>query len=290
VTRIKKLSILGVGLLGGSVGLAARSRLSGCRVAGYGHRAATLQTALQIGAIDEAYASPSDAVRGADLIVLCTPVSLLADLVRQIGPSLRDGAIVTDVGSTKRSIVEAAEQSLPKTVHFVGSHPMAGSEKRGVEFARTDLFDKALCILTPTARTNPTALAEVDAFWQALGMHTLSITPDEHDRLLATISHLPHALAAALIAMQDDAAMPLAGKGFLDATRIAGGDGALWRDILQDNRDSMRSALARLRKELDHLDTLLDPNRSEELAAWLNAAAARREALLRQKLQEVTPD
>lgn len=290
MTRIKKLSILGVGLLGGSVGLAARSRLSGCRVAGYGHRASTLQTALEIGAIDEAYESPSDAVRGADLVVLCTPVSILGDLVRQIGPSLRDGAIVTDVGSTKRSVVHAAEQSLPKAVHFVGSHPMAGSEKRGVEFARTDLFEKALCILTPTKQTDHSALAEVDAFWHALGMHTLTIAPDEHDRLLATVSHLPHAVAAAMIALQDAAALPLAGKGFLDSTRIAGGDGALWRDILQDNRDSMKSALARLRKELDHLEALLEPDRGEELASWLNAAAARREALLRQKLQEVTPD
>src|SRR6185437_16261614 len=117
----------------------------------------------------------------------------------------------------------------------VGSHPMAGSEKRGVEYARTDLFENATCILTPTPQTDAGALAAIERFWQSIGMRTVKLSPEDHDRHLADISHLPHAIAAALIAMQTDAALPLAGKGFLDATRIAGGDGALWRDILHDN-------------------------------------------------------
>ena len=285
-----RVSILGVGLLGGSIGLAVRSRLSSCKVAGYGHRRATLDKALEVGAIDEAYDSAAAAVRGADLVVLCTPVGSLEDMLQQIAGTLRPGTIVTDVGSTKRSVVRAAEGLLPKGVHFIGSHPMAGSEKRGVEYARTDLFENATCILTPTPQSDPAALAAVEDFWRRLGMSTTHRSPEEHDRQLADVSHLPHAVAAALVAMQDDAALPLAGKGFLDATRIAGGDGALWRDILHDNADHMRVSLSRLQRELARLVELLDPTNGKELEAWLNAAAARRDALLQLKLREVTPD
>lgn len=285
-----RVSILGVGLLGGSIGLAVKAKLTSCRVVGYGHRAATLEKAVEVGAIDEPATSPQAAVAGADLVILCTPVSLLGTLLEQIGPSLKPGAIVTDVGSTKRSVVAAGERGLPRGCHFVGSHPMAGSEKRGVEWARADLFDNATCILTPTSRTDETAVGRVDGFWRTLGMRTVRLSPDDHDRYLADVSHLPHALAAALITMQADAALPLCGKGFLDATRIAGGDGALWRDILHDNRDNMCGAIGRLREELTRLEGLLDENRGDELEAWLNAAAARRAALLQSKLREVTPD
>jgi prephenate dehydrogenase len=286
VERIKNLAILGVGLLGGSIGLAVRSKLSDCRIVGYGHRKETLAKALEIGAIDEAFESPGEAVRGADLVILCTPVGILGKMIAAIEPQLKPDAIVTDVGSTKRSVVAAGG----RLKRFVGSHPMAGSEKRGVEFARTDLFDQALCILTPTDTTDTAALAQVEAFWQALGMRVTQLSPDQHDRLLADVSHLPHAIAAALVAMQEDQALPLAGKGFLDATRIAGGDGALWRDILQDNRDSLKAALARLRGELEKLEAMLDPTHAKELADWLDQAAHRREALLQEKLREVTPD
>jgi cyclohexadieny/prephenate dehydrogenase len=203
---------------------------------------------------------------------------------------LKPGAIVTDVGSTKRSVVKIAEDKLPAGVHFVGSHPMAGSEKRGVEFARADLFANALCILTPTTKTNPEALAAVNAFWQALGMRTTQLSPQEHDQLLAEVSHLPHALAAALVTLQSDRALTLAGKGFLDATRIAGGDGALWRDILMDNRDNVLSCIGALKANLGELEGLLKGEGRDELAAWLDRAAARRAKLLEQKLREINPD
>jgi prephenate dehydrogenase len=286
----QRVSILGVGLLGGSIGLAARARLNGCRVIGYGHRRSTLDRALEVGAIDEASDSTLDAVHQADLVILCTPVGLLAEMLRQIGPALKPGAIVTDVGSTKRSVIQAADRWLPAAVHFVGSHPMAGSEKRGVEYARADLFENAMCLLTPSPKTDPAALAAVRDFWQSLGMHTTDLSPEQHDQLLADVSHLPHALAAALVTMQPDAAMPLVGKGFLDATRIASGDGALWRDILHDNADNLRASLTRLQEQLTHLQHLLQPAQAAALEQWLNQAAARRDALLQQKLREMTPD
>jgi len=283
----KRLSILGVGLLGGSIGLACRAAAGDCKIVGYGHRAASLEAALSFGVIDEAHEDPLAAVRGADLVVLCTPVGMFDKLLRRIAGALEAGAVVTDVGSTKRSVVKMAHHILPTSVRFVGSHPMAGSERRGVEFARADLFQNATCLTTPIAQTDAEALELVEGFWKKLGMRIVRLSPQEHDRQLADISHLPHALAAALVMMQDDIAMPLAGKGFLDTTRIAGGDGVLWRDIFHDNRDNVRSSLKRLRRQLDHFLALLERGKSEELAAFLNAAASRREQLLRKKLPEV---
>src|SRR5438876_5521108 len=176
------------------------------------------------------------------------------EMLGGISGFLKAGAVVTDVGSTKASIVESAGKLLTNNVAFVGSHPMAGSEKRGVEFARADLFQNALCILTPTDQTPAPALEGVEEFWKKLGMRTCRMTPTDHDRALAEVSHLPHALAAALVTMQSPEAMALAGKGFLDTTRIAGGDGGLWRDIFLDNASNMRSALAKLRGQLDALE------------------------------------
>ena len=286
----RRLSIIGVGLLGGSIGLAVKSAAMPCRVVGYGHRRSTLDKALASGAIDEAADGLAEAVKGADFVILCTPVGSFRQNLKDIAPALAEGAVVTDVGSTKRSVVRAAAELLPKHAKFVGSHPMAGSEKRGVDFARADLFAGARCILTPDASTDRDALASVESFWQALGMTTTRLSPDEHDRLVCDISHLPHALAASLVSMQDDAALPLAGKGFLDATRIAGGDGALWRDIFLDNRDHLATSVNHFRAALDELLALLDPARADELAKWLDAASTRRAALLAQKLKEMNPD
>jgi prephenate dehydrogenase len=282
-----RMSILGVGLLGGSIGLAAKAAAMPCRVVGYGHRLSTLQRALEVGAIDESAPSAAAAVAGADLIVLCTPVGLFEPILREIASSVAPGAILTDVGSTKRSVVQLAESTLPHTAQFVGSHPMAGSEKRGIEYARTDLFQGATCILTPTNRTDPTALESIDAFWRRLGMRTQRMTPEEHDERICDVSHLPHAVAAALIAMQSDEALPLAGKGFLDTTRIAGGDGALWRDIFHDNRDNVAKSIHSLSAQLKQLIDLLDPAKADELAQWLDQAAERRARLLAEKLKEL---
>ena len=286
----KRLTILGVGLLGGSIGLAVKAANLDCRIVGYGHRRLTLDTALNLGIIDEAFDSPAESVADSDWIILATPVGTFQSLLEQIAPALKANTIVTDVGSTKRSIVRLAESLLPDHAHFIGSHPMAGSEKRGIEFARADLFKNARCILTPTPASNPHAVEFVDEFWRLLGMHTARMSPDNHDRLVCDISHLPHALAAALVAMQSEDALNLAGAGFLDTTRIAGGDGALWRDILVDNRDNLTASLSRLRAQLDHLESMLSPDQSERLRTWLDAAADRRAQLLAAKLRELHPE
>lgn len=288
--QLHRMSIIGVGLLGGSIGLAVKSILSDCEIIGYGHRQQTLERACEIGAIDRGTVDLAEAVARADLIILCTPVGRFTEILRQMSQALKAGAIVTDVGSTKASVVEAASKILPNTVEFVGSHPIAGSEKRGIDFARADLFQNALCILTPTPQTNPAALSAVETFWQTLGMRTCRMTPADHDRALAEVSHLPHALAAALVAMQSDEAMQLAGKGFLDTTRIASGDGGLWRDIFVDNAANMRLAIGKIRAMLNQFERLLEPDKAEDLRRWLDEASAKREALLTEKLREVTPD
>jgi prephenate dehydrogenase len=232
-----------------------------------------------MGAVDEIYDAPAEAVRDTDLVILCTPVSVLPQMLDAIGPALKPGAVVTDVGSTKATVVSAASKLLPKTAHFIGSHPMAGSEKRGVEFARADLTQGALCIVTPDVASDAEALETVESFWRLIGMRTTRIGPAEHDRRLADVSHLPHAVAAALVAMQDPRSFELSGKGFADATRIAGGDGGLWRDILIDNRENVLSSLDRLREQLDALATRLRDDDAEGLKSWLDAVAAKRASL-----------
>jgi prephenate dehydrogenase len=286
----RRLSILGVGLLGGSIGLALRSVASDCEIVGYGHRKETLEIAVQVGAIDRFSTDPAQAVQGSELVILCTPVGVFEQNLRDIANSLEPGAIITDVGSTKRSVVELAEKLLPGHARFVGSHPMAGSEKRGVEFARTDLFQNALCIVTPSGRTDQRALEQVEGFWRLLGMRIARLSPVEHDQALAEVSHLPHVVAAALVGMQAEAGLKLSGKGFLDTTRIAGGDGGLWRDILLDNRDNLIAAIGKLRQEFDGLETMLRKGDGEAIKSWLNARATRREELLQRKLRELNAD
>jgi prephenate dehydrogenase len=286
----RQLTILGVGLLGGSIGLAIRAAAPNCRIIGSGHRRQSLDRALEMGAIDQAEIDPAKSVAGSDLVVLCTPVGLFEEILTAIAPALARGATITDVGSTKRSVVRLAASRLPAHTDFIASHPIAGSEKRGVEFARADLFRNQLCIITPTAATKPAALERVEKFWQLLGMRTTRLSPEDHDRLLADVSHLPHLLAAALVAMQADAGLDLCGKGFLDTTRIAGGDGALWRDIFLDNADNLKAGLRRLTNELTSVEKMLDAKSADALRDWLNAAAERRDNLLAKKLREINPD
>ena len=286
----KNITIIGVGLLGGSIGLGLRANSCNSRITGYGHRRQSLERAVEFNAIDRYSLDLADAVQDADLVILCTPVGLFAPILQELAPLLKPGVIITDVGSTKRSVVRLAAELIPDNVHFVGSHPMAGSEKRGVEYARADLFHGAMCILTPTAATDPKSLSLVEAFWHSLQMRLIRLSPEEHDAAVADISHLPHVLAAALLSMQAQSALPLSGKGFLDATRIASGDAALWRDIILDNRDNLKAGLDRLQKELASFRKLLSPAKAESLALWLQSAAQRRDQLLQRKLREMNPD
>ncbi|MBC7784360.1 MAG: prephenate dehydrogenase [Burkholderiales bacterium] len=276
---INRLTIIGLGLLGGSIGLAVKKHLSHCQVTGCAHRDGSLKAAKETGAIRDWTLDPAIAVREADLVILCTPVSRIPQWIERIAPHLKPGAIVTDVGSTKTAIVEAGERLIRSPAHFVGSHPMAGSEQKGVAVARADLFADAACIVTHTTQTDPIAADAVEAFWQTLGCRIVRHTPVDHDRLVALVSHLPHAVASALVAVQETASLDLHGRGFLDSTRIAAGDPELWRDIFIENRGNLVSSIDLLTRELFQLSSLLKMNDARAIQEWLAKHALRRSKL-----------
>ena len=270
------VTIIGVGLLGGSAGLAIKAHDPRIRIAGVGRRPESLQAALDAGAIDTAHLTCQEPVAESDLVILATPVGSFERHMRAIAPVLRPGAVVTDVGSTKGRVVAVAARVFGPSGPFVGSHPMAGSEQKGVPFARADLFHGATCILTPTPTTPPALVARVEAFWQLLGMHTVRMAPATHDRSVARVSHLPHALAALLMLLPNDADLAVAASGFRDATRLAGGDPEMWRDIFTTNRPAVRAALKAFARSLDQFSDLLAANDAPALERFLTRAKTRR--------------
>lgn len=286
-----QVSIVGVGLLGGSIGLALRAAGCSARRVGIGHRATSLQKAIECDAVDAVTQDVVEGVSGARLVILCTPIGQMEPLLDRMAPALAPGTYVTDVASTKMQIVQMAERILPHHVRFVGSHPMAGSEKTGVDFARADLFQLATCILTPTARSKPATVRWMRRFWEALGCRTVVASPDTHDRMLAYVSHLPHAAAAALVGLAvRESAIDLAGPGFADTTRIASGNPAMWTDIFRTNRPWMLEAIDRLIAELTSLRQKLDRDEARAVVEWLTAGQkARDEWISRRYRKKVLP-
>jgi prephenate dehydrogenase len=247
---IKTLAIIGVGLIGGSIGLAAKRRGVAERVLGVGRRQTSLQEALACGALDEGSLDLAATVRQAEIAVFCTPVDRIAEQILASAPGCAPGTLLTDAGSTKAGIVRSIEGRLPEGVAFVGSHPLAGSEKRGPEHADAELFQDRLTIVTPTAATLPSALEQTVGFWQALGSRVHIMDPEEHDQALAMTSHLPHLLAAALAGILTPDLQPFTAGGFRDTTRVAAGDPALWTAIFAENRLAVLNALERLEDQL----------------------------------------
>jgi len=245
--RIGGLAIVGVGLIGGSVGLAARRRGVAGRVVGADARPEALRRALALGALDEARPSSSSAAAdGADLVVVCTPVDVIAGQVLEAAAACRPGAVLTDAGSAKAAVLRALEGRLPAGVAFVGGHPLAGSDKQGPEHAGPHLFEGRVVVLTPTPDTDDKALSLVASFWEALGARVRRMAPDEHDRALALTSHLPHLAAAALAGVLPAEWADLTATGFRDATRLAAGGPELWSAILHANAAETLAALDRL--------------------------------------------
>ncbi|HLP75392.1 MAG TPA: prephenate dehydrogenase/arogenate dehydrogenase family protein, partial [Candidatus Paceibacterota bacterium] len=243
--RFQKITIVGVGLLGGSLGLAVRRHGLVGEVAGYVRREAAIAECEKAGVADYATTDLLAAVSGADLVVLCTPLAQMRSLVTQLLPALKRGAIVTDVGSVKASVVRDVCGLIRKSgAHFIGSHPMAGGEKTGVSASRADLFENAVCVVTPTRNSNQAALRKVEQFWKALGSRVIRLAPEVHDQLVSRSSHLPHISAAVLANLVLNPALPveqskLCATGFRDTTRIASGSPEMWRDIALANRKNL---------------------------------------------------
>lgn len=287
--ELRRVSLVGVGLLGGSIGLALRAvGFSGVRV-GVGRRESSLRKALEYEAVDEVTQDVQAGVAGAQLVILCTPISRFEPLLRQMIPGLGPGTYVTDVGSTKTEVVRLAHRLLPKSVHFVGSHPIAGSEKIGVEFARADLFDRCLCLVTPTPRTPAGTVRWVRSFWEALGAYTVTVSPQRHDAVLARVSHLPHAVATALVGLAlRGSAINFAGPGFADATRIASGDPLMWTDVFRTNRRAMIRGIDQLIAELTRLRARLHRDDAQAILTWLEKGKTARDEWIAERYRKKT--
>jgi prephenate dehydrogenase len=277
--HFRKITIIGVGLLGGSLGLAVRRRKLARLTAGFVRRTASLKDCERAVAVDFATTDLLAAVWDADLVILCTPLSQMRSRVREMLPALKRGAIVTDVGSVKASVVRELESLVAKAgAHFVGSHPMAGAEKTGVSSARADLFVNTVCVMTPTKKTNQAALKKTGQFWRAVGSRVLELKPEVHDVLVSRSSHLPHVIAATLASHVLHPAQPkhqaaLCANGFRDTTRIASGSPEMWRDIILANRENLRVVLDDFVRELQKVQALL---RVQRVRALLRAADARK--------------
>ena len=273
---IRKLTILGPGLLGGSIGLAARQRKAAAKVAIWARRPEAADQAFTLGAADEAGSDLRRAVADAELIVLATPLGAMPALASQIAPLVSPECVVTDVGSVKYPIVTALSALFPK---FVGSHPMAGSEQSGISAARPDLFDGTLCLLTPSPASCPEALEKVRRLWKDAGCALREMSAIAHDRSIARLSHLPHAAAAALVhaATRGGEESPaLAGNGYRDSTRVAGGSEGLWAEILLDNPAEIVPAITDLQSALEELKSALVRGDRRAVEGFLARARALR--------------
>jgi len=284
VKDLHNICVVGLGLLGGSVSLAARQHFSEMTVTGYSHRAATRRKARDLAVATVVADDLASAVAEADLVILATPIFTFEGYFEALRELVRPGCIVTDVGSTKMLPHRWAEEKLDRRVHYVGSHPVAGSEQRGVEFARDDLLVHSRCVVTVTEQSNRAAARTLKRFWSALGCFVDTMDPQEHDRVFANISHLPHLMAAGLVSASDREDMKFAGKGFLDSTRIASGAASVWTDVLLANAENLIAGIDRALAELSKLRSAVRAQDREALEAILEGASKKRAWLVKYKI------
>ncbi len=277
--KFNRVAVIGVGLIGGSVGLAVKRRRLAKEVVGIFRRKSTLKKALKRRAVDKAVMSIKEGVKDADLIILATPVSLIPSMAREIIKYAKRGTVITDVGSTKKWIVDKIEGQLARSgkgLFFVGSHPMAGSEHAGVEFARTDLLDGSPCIVTKTAKTSAAALKKIMGFWKALGVKVNVMSPAAHDKSVALISHLPHIVAFGLAGAVPVKELKYAAEGFKDTTRVALSDPRLWADIFLSNRKEIVKSAHSFERYYKKIIRAVAKNNYKETVNLLEAAGSRR--------------
>jgi prephenate dehydrogenase len=279
----QKISIVGVGLLGGSLGLAIKQRKLAAMVDGYVRRTASISECEKFAVVDHATRDIKCAVENADLVILCTPLARMRDLTTDMLPALKPGAIVTDVGSVKASVMQELEPLFKSAqAHFIGSHPMAGGEKTGVAAARADLFTNAVCVVTPTAQSDSAALRKVEDFWIALDMRIVKLSPESHDELVSRSSHLPHVVAAELANYVLSPVHPkeqsmLCATGFRDTTRIASGSPEMWRDIALANRENLSRVLGVFIEDLEEFRHALENGDAKIIEEFFEKAKQRRD-------------
>lgn len=282
MARFNKVAIIGVGLIGGSIGLAIKKKRLAGEVIGVFRRGTTLKRALKCKAVDRGVMDIVSGVKDADLIILAAPVHLIPGLAAKVLKSAKPGAIITDAGSTKEWIVNEIEglSGKPSNVYFVGSHPMAGSEHTGVEFAAGDLFKGSPCIVTKTPRTDTGALRKVSFFWRSIGGRIKVMSPREHDRTVSLISHLPHMVAFALAGAVPVKDMACAAEGFRDTTRVASSDPELWADIFLTNKRALSDAGAIFNRHYEKLLKAIDRGDRRMTVSILKHSKSRRDKLI----------
>ncbi|HVU08727.1 MAG TPA: prephenate dehydrogenase [Verrucomicrobiae bacterium] len=281
--QFRKITIIGVGLLGGSIALAARKNRVAKEIAGFVRSKKSVADCEKFAATDFAITDLLAAVSNSDLVILCTPLAQMRSLAQQFLPALKRGAIVTDVGSVKADVVHELENLVAKSgAHFVGGHPMAGGEKTGVAAARADLFQNAVCVLTPTKKSNAAAVRKLEQFWKLLGARVLKMDAAQHDLFVSRTSHLPHVVAAMLANLVLSPANPktqsqLCANGFRDTTRIASGSPEMWRDVALSNRKNLARSLDAFISELQKFQRALKSSDAKAISKFFETAKSRRD-------------
>ncbi len=283
---IRRLAIIGVGLIGGSLARVLREKGEVGEVVGIGRGAENLRKGVELGVIDRYFHDPAEGVKDADLVFLATPVCSIVDVTAAIAPHLAPGAVVTDGGSVKEGLVAACEALMPPGVHFVGGHPIAGTEKSGVEASFATLYQGRRCILTPTATTDPSALEKVKRMWETAGSEVVLMDVVKHDRVLAAISHLPHMVAYALVnAVEgydrfDESILRYSAGGFRDFTRIASSDPYMWRDIALMNREAIMEMMDYFTRYFAQLRDLIERSDGDGMRRFFEESKRSRDAIL----------
>ncbi|MBZ8132847.1 prephenate/arogenate dehydrogenase family protein [Afifella sp. IM 167] len=293
----EKVALIGIGLIGSSIAIRARKENLVGTIAVQSRRAETVKKAEELGLGDSYTTDPAEAVKGADLVVLCIPVGAVGAVTEAIAPHLAEGAIVTDVGSVKNAVVTEMAPLLPAHVHFVPGHPIAGTEHSGPEAGFAELFDGRWCILTPPAGTDPAAVEKLAAFWTKLGSSVETMDPRHHDMVLAITSHVPHLIAynivgtaAELEEVTESEVMKFAAGGFRDFTRIAASDPTMWRDVFLNNREAVLEMLGRFNEDLTALQRAIRWGDGDALFDLFTRTRAIRRGIIEAGQETADPD
>lgn len=293
----ERVALIGLGLIGSSIAWASkRGDLTG-EIVGYARSSETRARAAELGFCDRVVESAAEAARDADLVIVCVPVGACGAVAKEIAPVLKAGAIVSDVGSTKRSVIDAMAEHLPDAVHFIPGHPMAGTEHSGPDSGFAELYDNRWCILTPLEDTDPAALAALTAFWSGLGSNVETMNPDHHDLVVAVTSHVPHAIAYTMCGVADDMnrvtdreVVQFSAAGFRDFTRIAASDPTMWRDVFLNNKEATIEVLGRFVEELMSLQRAIRTEDGDHLHDYFTRTRAIRRSIIDAGQDTAAPD
>ncbi|MBL4740386.1 MAG: prephenate/arogenate dehydrogenase family protein [Sneathiella sp.] len=295
--KFNRICFIGIGLIGSSIARAARLHGLADEIVCAARTHDTRRTALELGVVDHAYENPVDAVKGSDLVIFCTPVGTYGAIAGAISPALEKGAIVSDVGSVKKMVVDAIEPHIPDGVDFVAGHPVSGTEKSGPAAGFAELFEGRWCILTPSAKSGEAAVEKLSAFWTAIGSNVEKMEPAHHDLVLAITSHVPHLIAYNIVGTADDLeevtqseVIKYSAGGFRDFTRIAASDPTMWRDVFLHNKDAVLEMLGRFSEDLTALQRAIRWGDGDALFQMFSRTRAIRRQIIDAGQETAEPD